>query len=182
MCFVTVFVLNFPCNCTLAFVAELPRLCLCTCFRITLVFPIYFRGGIWTICFRGFAFVHVSDLFSRNLNYLPSYMFSELTSGVSDLLSQRNLNYLLPRLCLRSFSDTVFWTLTLSQKKNNSALQFLRNKTIACNQNTVKAILFLVQLWLTIFSCFDLCAVRFRSVLRLCWFDLNLSVTCLQCP
>ena len=120
------------------------------------VFPIYFRGGICTICFRGFAFVH--------------------------LFSQRNLNYLLPRLCLRSFSNTVFWTLTLSRKQNNSELQFLRNKTIACNQNTVKAILFLVQLWLTIFSCFDLCAVRFRSVLRLCWFDLNLSVTCLQCP
>ena len=28
----------------------------------------------------------------------------------------------------------------------NSALQFLRNKTIVCNQNTVKAILFLSDL------------------------------------
>ena len=74
MCFVTVFVLNFPCNCTLAFVAEfeLPRLCLCTCFRITLVcfrftfasevlpsymFPIYFRSGIWAMRFRCLDFV-----------------------------------------------------------------------------------------------------------------------------
>ena len=49
-------------------------------------------------------------------------------------------------LVVCSFSNSMFWTLTLSRKQNNSALPFLRNKTIARNQNTVKAILFPLQL------------------------------------
>ena len=35
-----------------------PRMCLFWTFRINLV-CLVFRGGIWTICFRGFAFVHL---------------------------------------------------------------------------------------------------------------------------
>ena len=56
------------------------------CFELSVHMYTYLRSRIWTIYFRNLAFVLVS----------------ELTSGVSDLLSQRNLNYLLPTHCLRT--------------------------------------------------------------------------------
>ena len=62
------------------------------CFELSVQLYTCFRGRIWTICFRGFDFAHVS----------------ELTSGVSDLLSRWNLNYLLPRLCLRTCFRFIF--------------------------------------------------------------------------